>query len=189
MKWQHGFVGIALVSLAGCFEPPSLIPVGPPGMELKRLPVLADSEEPQARGEVAPGAESIMPETPLSTEVSPPTKPGEKVTTKSGLEYTTLRPGDGPEIKPGQYATVHYIGKLENGHRFESSRESDSPIRFQVGAGKLIRGWDEGISGMKLHESRQLIIPSHLAYGASGKPPAIPPNSTLIFDVELLKIE
>ena len=109
-----------------------------------------------------------------------------EVTTNSGLKYQVITPGDGAEAKPGQQVTVHYTGWLTNGTKFDSSLDRNEPFRFGLGARQVIAGWDEGVSGMKIGEKRKLTIPADLGYGARGAGGVIPPNATLIFDVELL---
>lgn len=110
------------------------------------------------------------------------------VTTDSGLKYIELKQGTGATPKTGQTVVVHYTGTLEDGTKFDSSRDRGQPFSFKLGVGQVIKGWDEGISTMKVGERRQLIIPPELGYGARGAGGVIPPNATLIFDVELLKI-
>lgn len=110
------------------------------------------------------------------------------VTTESGLKYKELQEGTGATPKKGQTVVVHYIGTLEDGTKFDSSRDRNRPFSFKLGEGQVIKGWDEGLSTMKVGERRQLIIPPELGYGARGAGGVIPPNATLIFDVELLKI-
>ncbi len=114
-------------------------------------------------------------------------KPKE-VTTKSGLKYIDLKEGTGAEAKAGDTVEVHYTGWLKDGTKFDSSLDRGEPFSFPLGKGRVIKGWDEGVAGMKVGGKRKLIIPAELAYGNRnmGK---IPPNSELIFEVELLKVQ
>ena len=114
---------------------------------------------------------------------------GNRVTTPTGLQYEDVKVGSGAEAKKGQTVSVHYTGTLQNGTKFDSSRDAGQPFVFPLGAGRVIAGWDEGIVGMKVGGQRKLIIPPNLGYGAQGFPPVIPPNATLIFDVELLDVK
>jgi peptidylprolyl isomerase len=112
----------------------------------------------------------------------------ETITTQSGLQYKEITIGTGATPEKGQKVIVHYTGTLENGTKFDSSRDRNSPFSFQIGVGQVIKGWDEGLSTMKVGGRRILIIPPELGYGARGAGGVIPPNAVLIFDVELLKI-
>ena len=117
------------------------------------------------------------------------TKDDEKViTTDSGLQYVVLTEGNGATPQTGQTAVVHYTGTLEDGSKFDSSRDRNQPFQFKVGVGQVIKGWDEAVGNMKVGERRKLIIPPDLGYGSRGAGGVIPPNATLIFDVELLRI-
>ena len=106
--------------------------------------------------------------------------------TPSGLRYLDEVVGTGATVQKGQTASVHYTGWLTTGQKFDSSRDRGQPFAFPVGAGRVIAGWDEGVAGMKVGGKRRLILPPSLGYGAQGAPGAIPPNATLIFDVEVL---
>ena len=111
---------------------------------------------------------------------------GSEVTTSSGLQYVDLTIGTGATAEAGQTVTVHYTGWLENGNKFDSSVDRGQPFSFPLGTGRVIKGWDEGVKGMKVGGKRKLTIPSKLGYGAQGANGLIPPHATLIFDVELL---
>jgi peptidylprolyl isomerase len=111
------------------------------------------------------------------------------VTTSSGLKYIDVVVGDGVSPESGQQVTVHYTGTLEDGTKFDSSRDRGQPFTFQIGVGQVIKGWDEGVSSMKIGGRRTLIIPPDLGYGSRGAGGVIPPNATLVFDVELLSVK
>jgi FKBP-type peptidyl-prolyl cis-trans isomerase len=115
-------------------------------------------------------------------------KEKKEVTTESGLKYTDLKEGEGAAAKKGDTVEVHYTGWLTNGKKFDSSVDRKEPFTFKLGAGKVIKGWDEGVAGMKVGGKRKLTIPPELAYGKRGAGDVIPPDATLIFEVELLKI-
>ncbi|MDH5429527.1 MAG: FKBP-type peptidyl-prolyl cis-trans isomerase [Nitrospirota bacterium] len=110
------------------------------------------------------------------------------VKTSSGLQYADLAVGTGREAHAGETATVHYTGTLVDGTKFDSSKDRNQPFSFRLGAGHVIKGWDEGVEGMKIGGTRKLVIPSDLGYGIRGAGAAIPPNATLIFIVELLDL-
>ncbi|GLK67666.1 FKBP-type peptidyl-prolyl cis-trans isomerase [Hansschlegelia plantiphila] len=117
----------------------------------------------------------------------------ETVTTASGLKYQDVKVGDGAPAVPGRGVSVHYTGWLyedgKKGAKFDSSVDRGQPFTFRLGAGNVIAGWDEGVAGMKIGGKRTLIIPPELGYGAQGAGGVIPPNATLIFDVELLGVK
>ena len=111
----------------------------------------------------------------------------------SGLQYEDTQVGSGDEAKAGNHVSVHYTGWLQQpdgsaGKKFDSSKDRNDPFNFPLGAGHVIKGWDEGVQGMKVGGARRLVIPAALGYGARGAGGAIPPNATLIFDVELLAV-
>ncbi len=122
-------------------------------------------------------------------KVAPSTAKGEIKSTEGGVKYETLKEGTGPELQPGQHAKIHYEGKLEDGTVFDSSRPRNTPLDVTIGVTPLIKGWDQGIPGMKVGEQRRLTIPPQLGYGPRGQPPKIPGDATLIFDVELMSIQ
>ncbi|MFM7151510.1 MAG: FKBP-type peptidyl-prolyl cis-trans isomerase [Gemmataceae bacterium] len=124
----------------------------------------------------------------VSGEDKPEPEP-KTVTTESGLKYQDLKEGAGQAAKAGDTVIVHYTGWLaSNKSKFDSSLDRKTPFDFELGAGRVIKGWDEGVAGMKPGGRRKLIIPAKLGYGARGAGNVIPPNAELIFEVELLKI-
>src|SRR6185369_12795291 len=106
----------------------------------------------------------------------------------SDLAIETLKPGTGAEATSGKKVTVHYVGTLTDGKKFDSSRDRGKGVPFELGRGQVIKGWDQGVAGMKIGGVRKLTIPPELAYGDRGFPPVIPPGSTLVFEVELLSV-
>lgn len=111
------------------------------------------------------------------------------VTSPSGLKYVDIVEGKGEKAVSGKVVTVHYTGWLEDGKKFDSSKDRNEPFQFSLGAGEVIRGWDEGVAGMKVGGKRKLTIPYQLGYGERGMPPVIPSKATLIFEVELLGVK
>lgn len=135
---------------------------------------------------VAPAAGTKAPDKPPA---GPAKVSGKAITTASGLQYWDIKKGSGAPAVAGKQVSVHYTGWLTDGKEVDSSLDAGEPIEFSLGSGKVIKGWDEGIAGMKVGGKRQLRIPPELGYGARGAPPTIPPNATLIFDVELVAVK
>ena len=117
------------------------------------------------------------------------TKVNKMMTTDSGLKYVDVVVGKGASPTKGKQVKVHYTGTLENGTKFDSSVDRRQPFSFIIGVGQVIKGWDEGVMGMKAGGKRKLVIPANLGYGARGAGGVIPPNATLLFDVELLDVQ
>jgi len=111
---------------------------------------------------------------------------GQERTLAGGLKVTDIKVGSGPMAESGSQVAVHYTGWLTDGTKFDSSLDRGQPISFAIGSGQVIRGWDEGLKGMRVGGKRKLTIPSSMAYGAEGRPPVIPPDATLVFEVELM---
>ena len=179
-----GLVGLVLV---GCDAPPDIGPIAPPGAEVPRK--APDVEPAQAQGEMA--APAIQKKVPARqvVEYTPAvaTAKGETKTTPGGVKYETLKAGTGPELKAGQTAQFLYLGKLEDGKIFEDrSKRTNRPEMLSLT--EKTKGWREALPGMRVGELRKLTVPPELAYGEKGRPPEIPPNATLIYEVELVQI-
>ena len=180
-----GFLGL---SLAGCEDPGEIVPVSPPGANIPR--VSPDADAAQAQGEMAPAAAKGDTKAVKAVEYTPatPTAKGQTKTTAHGVKYETVKAGTGAEIKAGQSGRFLYEGKLEDGTLFDGTGVGKQPRQFTIGVGKLTQGWEEAIPGMQVGEVRKLVVPPELGYGATGRPPKIPANATLIFEVELVNI-
>lgn len=185
--------GFALLVLSGCDDPGPIVPIAPPGANVQRIS--PDAGPAEAQGEVVLDSASSATPANLSAAAhkpAPPTAIGETKTTEKGVKYETLKEGTGPELKRGQRATLHYEGRLAKDNKvFDESRSKNKPLSCRLGGDPLmplIEGWEDALPGMKVGETRKLTIPPELAYGEKGRAPKIPPNATLIFEVELLNI-
>lgn len=165
----------AAPALAGCAkltEPP------------KEEAIQAESAQAAAPASAQPAPTATAAAKPAETQ-----KPAEAPPSNEKLEMKDLVVGKGTEAKAGDSIKVHYVGTLPDGKEFDSSKKANKPFEFELGAGRVIKGWDQGVAGMKIGGKRKLTVPPSLGYGARGFPPVIPPNSTLIFEVELLEVK
>jgi FKBP-type peptidyl-prolyl cis-trans isomerase len=142
------------------------------------------SKVPEPEG----GKSIVLEAVPSASASSAPAAPPEPTVAVTELEKEDQAAGKGPAAKAGDTVKVHYTGKLMNGTKFDSSLDRGDPFEFTLGQGMVIKGWDEGVVGMKKGGKRKLTIPADKAYGATGSPPKIPPNSALVFEVELVEI-
>ncbi len=122
------------------------------------------------------------------TTATPIASAGQTTTTSGGLKITEITIGTGPEAHIGDTVRVHYTGALPDGTVFDSSKSAGKPLEFRIGGGQVIRGFDRGVTGMRVGGTRKVVIPPDLGYGKRGSPPVIPPNATLVFDLELVEI-
>jgi FKBP-type peptidyl-prolyl cis-trans isomerase len=183
-----GAIFFASLAFSGCSEPEGIMTAAPPGVDPRTLVEIKEAEEPQAIGEAGPRSKAAIAPKIAEIPLAAPAAKGEVKTTESGVKYETVKQGSGTVAKAGSRVTVQYIGTLEDGRKFDSSRDRDKPFEFTVGKGDVIPGWEEGVAGMKMGEIRKLIIPPAAAYGAQGKGP-VPPNATLQFEIELLNVQ
>jgi len=154
------------------------------GAEPAQLDQLAAPAPPSPPAAPPPQEDPLAAAGKLGTATTNPV-----VVLASGLAYIDVTAGSGAQAGAGQIVSVHYTGWLVNGAKFDSSLDRGQPFQFPLGAGQVIRGWDEGVAGMRVGGVRKLIIPPQLGYGAGGRPPVIPPNATLIFEVQLLGVQ
>ena len=184
------FFGLILVSISLFGKPSQTVALA--DVQSANPPSQNASAPDQASTLIAQASDLKLPEQapnlPKFPEKAPMT--AEKlVTTSSGLQYIDEVVGSGPSPEKGQKVVVHYTGKLTDGTKFDSSLDRNKPFSFTIGVGQVIKGWDEGVSTMKVGGKRKLIIPADLAYGSRGAGGVIPANAVLEFDVELLDIK
>ncbi|NMF82872.1 FKBP-type peptidyl-prolyl cis-trans isomerase [Nodosilinea sp. P-1105] len=156
--------------------------------QLNQAAPIEASTPAEDQGVMLAQADALESPTESLTETTSPMADDALITTDSGLQYADVVEGTGAMPQPGQRVTVHYTGTLEDGTKFDSSRDRGRPFSFQIGVGQVIKGWDEGVATMRVGGQRKLVIPPELGYGSRGAGGVIPPNATLLFDVELLRI-
>jgi FKBP-type peptidyl-prolyl cis-trans isomerase len=179
--------GVLAWGLVGCDSPPDIMPIAPPGAQLPRKS--PDEEPSQAQGEMAaPALQKTAPPTKVVEYTpAPPTAKGETKTTKGGVKYETLKEGSGSELKGGQTGQFLYVEKLEDGTILEDRSQRIGRPR-DLTLGEELTGWREALPGMREGEVRKLTVPPALASGESGRSPDVPPNATIIYEVELVRI-
>ncbi len=169
-----------------------------PGLALAALALAALAlaschQKTATSGSNATPAALTPPDKPAANTGAPmsgtPPAAAQEITTPSGLKYQDLVLGDGTVAETSHLVSVHYTGWLTDGTKFDSSLDRGRPFDFKLGAGQVIRGWDEGVTGMRVHGKRRLTIPPDLGYGPQGAGGVIPPNATLVFEVELLDVK
>ncbi len=136
----------------------------------------------------ATGSLTLLPPAESGQEPAQATAPAREVVTPSGLRYLDLKLGKGEEAVTGKIVEVRYTGKLEDGTRFDACRDNGEPFTFRLGAGDVIKGWDEGLAGMRVGGKRKLVIPSELGFGKQGVGSVVPPNAVLVYEFELLGV-
>jgi FKBP-type peptidyl-prolyl cis-trans isomerase len=178
----------AAAGLPGCGDPGQIVSVMPPGATVIRT--VPEGQQSEALGESAKLAGNANASGAKGEPFppAPPTAIGETKTLEGDVKYETLKEGTGEEIKSGRVAVVHYVGTLDDGTEFDSSRKRGKPAEFALGTGNLIKGWEHAIPGMKVGETRKITVPPAMGYGAQDKG-TIPPNSTLTFEVELVGVK
>jgi FKBP-type peptidyl-prolyl cis-trans isomerase len=180
---KHGFryvvVTLALTAAAGCAkltEPPKEEPMQAESANAAEVKPPDPTQKPAALASAKPAEPEAKPPEP-----APPSNE------KLGIKDVVV--GKGAEAKAGDSVKVHYVGTLPDGKEFDASKKHGQPFEFELGAGRVIKGWDQGVAGMKVGGKRKLTVPPSLGYGARGAPPVIPPNATLLFEVELLEVK
>jgi FKBP-type peptidyl-prolyl cis-trans isomerase len=169
-----------LVSVAACQRK---VPEPEPSPERARESAKSEATKTAPLDEVDEAANAVLDADASATAADAGTGAA------TDLRKKDVRPGKGPEAKTGDTVRVHYTGRLLSGAKFDSSLDRNEPFEFTLGQGQVIKGWDEGVVGMKKGGKRRLTIPSEMAYGKVGSPPKIPPDATLEFDIELLEVK
>ncbi len=175
LRWLSALGLVMALAACGCQRAQEPAPTGTE---------IAPTREPAEQAAGAPAAGGRDP-VQAARELGTPTE-NPVVTSSSGLRFIDVKVGEGEAAKAGDSVSVHYTGWLVDGAKFDSSKDRGRALAFPLGVGRVIRGWDEGVAGMKPGGTRKLIIPPNLAYGSRGAPPKIPPNATLVFEVDLL---
>ena len=191
MRHRAWWLSGLLLATSACGPPPRTTQALPPGVDPSALATTNPDDVAEATGENPQErlqARKPHKAAPKEPNTPPPVTAIEQRTLPTGVTVQIVQPGSGPTVQKGQGVDVHYTGWVDGGQKFDSSRERDTLYRFTLGTGDVIKGWDEGVEGMKVGERRRLTIPPALGYGTQ-KLANIPPNSTLIFDIELIGIE
>lgn len=190
-SWIAPSALIAISSLAfmasGCNNPEPAATEASPVAEAS--PVVESSPVADDSKMVGPPPPPPGPKAPGDFDKRPFKGNGKVVKSASGLQYEDMTIGKGVLAEPGKTCVMHYTGTLTDGTKFDASRDRGEPFSFPLGGGQVIKGWDEGVAGMKVGGRRKLTIPYQIAYGEEGRPPTIPPKATLIFDVELMDVQ
>ncbi len=174
---SSALIGVGSTGCSKLTEPP------------KEEPMIHESPNAAAEALEASKAAAASAAASASAKAAEPAKPAEAPPTNEKLEIKDLVVGKGTEAKAGDSVKVHYLGTLTDGKEFDGSKKRNQPFEFVLGAGNVIKGWDQGVAGMKVGGKRKLTIPPSLGYGLRGSPPVIPPSATLIFEVELLEVK
>ncbi len=188
--WVFRAMVAASLAVCGCQEPDQIISAPPPGLDFTSTRQVTETEPAQALGETGrSAADTKKPKAAPDLPMALPTAKGEVKKTASGVEYETVKEGTGAVARAGKQVNVHYVGTLDSGKKFESSRDQNKTFSYTIGTDRVIKGWDEAIPGMRIGEVRKLTVPPNAGYGAQGSDPAVPPNATLHFEVELIDVK